>query len=77
MCTVFGLGAVWVERGRVSGDERIGFGLYQSSPGTRGSVGTCVCVLVAVRVAWCRLRVGRGTWTGVVSGGVVLCLCEV
>ena len=28
-------------------DEIIGFGLYQSS-GDRGSVGTCVCVLVAV-----------------------------
>ena len=46
-------------RGGVGGvDERIGFGLYQSS-GDRGSVGH-VSVFWLRWCGWCRWRVGRG-----------------
>ena len=53
-------------------DERIGFGLYQSS-GDRGSGWTCVCVLVAVVWGgvggeWVGgLDRGREPWGGVMS----------
>ena len=55
-------------------DERIGFGLYQSS-GDRGSVGH-VSVFWLRWCGWCRWRVGRGVggldrgreqWGGVMS----------
>ena len=64
MCMRLARGGVGVE-----GDERIGFGLYQSC-GDRGSVGH-VFVL-----RWCRWGVGRGLgpWSGAVGW---LCLCEV
>ena len=62
MCMCFGSGRCgW--RGGVS-DERIGFGLYQSS-GDRGSVGHVSVFLVAV--VW----VGRGLGQG--SGAVGWC----
>ena len=57
VCVCVWLGAVWV-------DERIGFGLYQSS-GDRGSIGH-VSVL-----RWCRWGVGRGLGQG--SGAVWWC----
>ena len=55
------------------GDERIGFGRYQSC-GNWVSVGR-VSVFALQWCGWCRWGVGRGL-DQVWRGGVVLCLCE-
>ena len=51
------------------GDERIGFGLYQSCE-NMGSVGR----VSVFELRWCMWEVDRGLGPG--SGEVVLCLCD-
>ena len=51
-------------------DKSIGFGLYQSC----GNMGCWMCVCVWFAVVW--VGSGRGAWTRVWRGGVVLCMCE-
>ena len=72
-CVCVWLGAVWVERG---GEWMRELGLGFTNPlGTGGVLDMCLCFgcggVGGVGGEWV------GAWTGVGSGGVVLCLCEV
>ena len=66
-------------RGGVGGEggewmRELGLGI--TNPGGQGSVGH-VSVFSLRWCGWCRWGVGRGAWTRVGSGGVVLCQCAV